>query len=72
MKIVKKILNSDMKNIVKINRVRQQEIKTIFKDSSQELQIKKSYTLKRLAIDPVMVIKGQGSYYVVLVDKEWG
>lgn len=67
-KIIEEVLNSDIKNVAKRNGVSEQEIETMLKDLGQELQKENPQNLKRLGIDEIAVIKGQGSYYVVLVD----
>ena len=50
----------------------EQEIETMLKDVGSELKVKKPFNLKKLGIDEIAVVKGQGNYYVVLVDLEQG
>jgi transposase len=71
-KIVSEVLNSDIKNVAVRNGVSEQEIETMLKDIGQELQKKKPSQLRRLGIDEIAVVKGQGNYYVVLVDLDKG
>ena len=71
-KIVSEVLNSDIKNVAERNGVSEQEIETMLKDIGQELQEKKPQQLRRLGIDEIAVVKGQGNYYVVLVDLDKG
>lgn len=71
-KIIEEVLNSDIKNVAERNGVSEQEIETMLKDLGQELQKEKPSQLKRLGMDEIAVIKGQGSYYVVLVDLDRG
>ena len=71
-KIISEVLNSDIKNVAKRNRVSEQEIETMLKDIGQELQKGKPRELRRLGIDEIAVVKGQGNYYVVLVDLDKG
>ena len=67
-KLIEEVLNSDIKNVAKRNGVSEQEIETMLKDVGEELKQEKPRNLKRLGIDEIAVIKGQGNYYVVLVD----
>ncbi len=71
-KIVSEVLNSDIKNVAERNGVSEQEIETMLKDIGQELQKKNPLGLRRLGIDEIAVVKGQGNYYVVLVDLDKG
>ena len=67
-KIVEEVLNSDIKNTAKRNGVSEQEIETMLKDLGEELRTEKPKDLKRLGIDEIAMIKGQGNYYAVLVN----
>ncbi len=71
-KIVSEVLNGDIKNVAKRNGVSEQEIETMLKDIEQELELKLPENLRRLGIDEIAVVKGQGNYYVVLVDLDKG
>ncbi|ACB49709.1 transposase [Crocosphaera subtropica ATCC 51142] len=71
-KIVAEVLNGDIKNVAQRNGVSEQEIETMLKDIGQELGKKKPQKLRRLGIDEIAVVKGQGKYYVVLVDLDKG
>ena len=71
-KIVSEVLNGDIKNVAERNGVSEQEIETMLKDIDQELEKKKPENLRRLGIDEIAVVKGQGNYYVVLVDWDKG
>nr|WP_203427674.1 ISL3 family transposase [Rippkaea orientalis] len=71
-KIIEEVLNSDIKNVAKRNGVSEQEIETMLKDVGEDLNQEKPRELRRLGIDEIAVIKGQGNYYVVLVDLERG
>ncbi len=71
-KIISEVLNSDIKNVAKRNGVSEQEIETMLKDIGKELENKKPRGLRRLGIDEIAVVKGQGNYYVVLVDLDKG
>ncbi len=71
-KIVAEVLNGDIKNVAQRNGVSEQEIETMLKDIGQELEKKKPEKLRRLGIDEIAVVKGQGNYDVVLVDLDRG
>lgn len=68
LKILAEVLNSDIKNVAKRNGVSEQEVDTMLKDIGKKLKREKPLNLKRLGIDEIAVVKGQGNYYVVLVD----
>ncbi len=71
-KIIREVIESDLKNVAQRNDVSEQEIETMLKDVGQELRVKKPSNLSQLGIDEITVVKGQGNYYVVLVDIEQG
>lgn len=71
-RIVEEVLNSDIKNVARRNGVSEQEIETMLKDLGKELKEEKPQNLKRLGMDEIAVVKGQGNYYVVLVDLDQG
>ena len=50
----------------------EQEIETMLKDIGKELIQKKPQGLKRLGIDEIAIVKGQGNYYAVFVDLDTG
>lgn len=67
-KVVEEVLNGDIKSVARRNGVSEQEIETMLKDVGAKLKQEKPQNLKRLGIDEIAVVKGQGNYYVVLVD----
>jgi transposase len=71
-KIIREVIESDLKNVAQRNDISEQEIETMLKDVGLELKLKKPWNLKKLGIDEIAVVKGQGNYYVVLVDLEQG
>jgi transposase len=71
-KIVAEVLNSDLKNTAERNGISEQEIETMLKDLGEELITAKPQDLKKLGIDEIAMIKGQGNYYAVLVDIDTG
>jgi transposase len=44
----------------------------MLKDTAKELKVQKPLNLIKLGIDEIAVVKGQGNYYVVLIDIEQG
>jgi transposase len=71
-KIVAEVLNDDLKNTAERNGVSEQEIETMLKDLGEELITAKPRGLKKLGIDEIAMIKGQGNYYAVLVNMDTG
>ena len=67
-KVIEEVLNSDLKNVAQKNGISEQEVETMLKDVGAKLKLEKPLGLKRLGIDEIAVVKGQGNYYVVLVD----
>ncbi len=70
--IIQEVIESDLKNVAQRNNVSEQEIETMLKDVVKELKIQKPSNLRKLGIDEIALVKGQGNYYVVLVDIEKG
>lgn len=50
----------------------EREIETMLKDVGEELIQKKPQGLKRLGIDEIAIVKGQGNYYAVFVYLDTG
>jgi transposase len=71
-KIVAEVLNSDIKNTAERNGISEQEIETMLKDLGEDLITAKPKDLKKLGIDEIAMIKGQGNYYAVLVNIDTG
>lgn len=71
-KIVAEVLNGDIKNTAERNGVSEQEIETMLKDLGEDLINAKPKGLKKLGIDEIAMIKGQGNYYAVLVNIDTG
>lgn len=71
-KIIKEVLNGDLKNTAERNGFSEQEVETMLKDLGEELRTKKPQNLRRLGIDEIALIKGQGHYYAVFVDIDTG
>jgi transposase len=71
-KIIKKVINSDIKNTALNNEVSEQEIQTMLKDKGEELKKGKPVGLKKLGIDEIALEKGKQNYCAVLVNIETG
>jgi transposase len=71
-KIIQEVIESDIKNVAQRNHLSEQEVETILKDAVEQLKIQKPLNLTKLGIDEIAVVKGQGNYYVVLIDLEKG
>lgn len=66
---IKLVLSSDISSVAKQGVVTTEEIERMLSDASRELPSKPS-NLKRLGIDEIALIKGQGNYCAVLIDLE--
>lgn len=67
-KTIEEVLADDIHSIAKRGIVTTKEIDRMLKDASASLLTSKPIGLKRLGIDEIALIKGQGSYCAVLVD----
>lgn len=67
--IINLVLSSDINSVAKQGVVTTEEIERMLSDASQELSLKPS-GLKKLGIDEIALIKGQGNYCAVLIDLE--
>jgi transposase len=66
---IKLVLSSDINSVAKQGVVTTEEIERMLSDASEELSLKPS-GLKKLGIDEIALIKGQGNYCAVLIDLE--
>jgi transposase len=66
--IVRKILDNDIKSVAERSHVTTEEIETTIKDISGETLNSKPSKLKRLGIDEIAMVKGQGNYCAVFID----
>ena len=62
------VKHSNIKSVAERTGVSESEIETMLKDSTKSLVDQKPQDLKRLGIDEISLIKGQGNYCAVLVD----
>jgi transposase len=67
-KIIEEVLADDIRTVAKRGRVTEKEIERMLKDASEDLSKIKPIGLKRLGIDEIALIKGQGNYCAVLID----
>lgn len=67
-KTIKEVLADDIRSVAKKGRVTEKEIERMLKDVSKDLSKIKPIGLKRLGIDEIALIKGQGKYCAVLMD----
>jgi transposase len=67
-KLVKEVLESDLKSVAKRNGVSEQELETMLKELGSDLKSEKPLDLKVLGFDEISVVKGQGNYYVIGVN----
>jgi transposase len=67
-KIIEEVLADDIRSVAKKGRVTEKEIERMLKDASKDLSKVKPIGLKRLGIDEIALVKGQGKYCAVLID----
>ncbi len=70
--IIRQVLADDLKTVAENNDVSSEEIETMLADRAKELRKKKPLGLRKLGIDEIALVKGQGNYCAVLVDLEQG
>jgi transposase len=67
-KTIEEVLADDIRSVAKRGRVTEKEIERMLKDASENLSKIKPIGLKRLGIDEIALVKGQGKYCAVLID----
>jgi len=67
-KTIEEVLADDIRSVAKRGRVTEKEIERMLKDASENLSKVKPIGLKRLGIDEIALVKGQGKYCAVLID----
>jgi transposase len=65
---IKEVLDSDINSVASKGIVTTEEIERMLKDGESELIESKPSGVKRLGIDEIALIKGQGKYCAVLID----
>lgn len=71
-KILKEALEGDIQSVARTGVVTTAEIERIIEDAAAELKGEKPTDLRKLGIDEIALVKGQGKYCAVLVDIERG
>ena len=69
-KTIEEVLADDISSVAKKGIVTTEEIERMLKDAAAKILKSKPVGLKRLGIDEIALIKGQGNYCAVLVDLE--
>ena len=70
--IISQVLDSNIRSVAKRNKVSEDEIQTMINDAGKQLINEVPQGLKRLGIDEIALVKGQGNYCAVLVDLDLG
>ena len=65
---MRQVLADDIKTVAENNDVSMEEIETMLKDYGRKLKLEKPSGLKKLGIDEIALVKGQGNYCAVLID----
>jgi transposase len=68
--IIQEVLADDIQSVAKKGVVTAEEIERMLKDAGEELLESKPTELRKLGIDEIALVKGQGKYCAVLVDLE--
>ncbi len=71
-RIVEEVLDSNIQSVAKRNGLSEEEIQTILKDAALQFLKDKPKPFRRLGIDEISLVKGQGNYCAVLVDIDTG
>jgi transposase len=67
-KVIREVLETDVANTAKRNRMSPTEIETLLKEVEEDLLNEKPTNLKKLGIDEITHLKGGKNYVAVLVD----
>lgn len=70
--IVEKLVHSDLTNVAKNNHLTEREVEAMINHVAQQIFPINLSDLKRLGIDEISLVKGQGKFIVVLVDLDTG
>ena len=71
MEIVKQVLDSNIRSVAERNDLSEEEVQSMLESLGREMKIDLSET-KRIEIDEIALVKGQGNYLGVLVDLDLG
>jgi len=69
-KIIKEVINSDIRNTAITNEVSEQEVQTMLEEKGEELKKEKPVGLKKLGIDEIALVRGKKNYCAILVNIE--
>ena len=70
--ITEQVVNSDLKSVAKRNNLTESEVESMINQMSKTILPISLKNLKRLGIDEISLVKGQGKFIVVLVDLDTG
>jgi transposase len=70
--IIKQLINSDVSNVAKNNGLSEEEVYSMLEDIVKTILPINVSNLRRLGIDEISLVKGQGKFIVVLVDIDSG
>lgn len=70
--IVKQVISSNVSNVAENNGLTDEEVNSMIEDVAQKLLPIDLSNLRRLGIDEISLVKGQGKFIVVLVDIDTG
>ncbi len=70
--ITEQVVNSDLKSVARRNNLTESEVESMINQISQIILPIKINNLKRLGIDEISLVKGQGKFIIVLVDLDTG
>jgi transposase len=68
--LVRQVINSDLKNVAQNNKLKEEQVWSMVMYASQKVLPINLNSLKKLGIDEISLVKGQGKFIVVLVDLE--
>ncbi|MDJ0798000.1 MAG: ISL3 family transposase [Calothrix sp. MO_167.B12] len=71
-KIVKQIINSNVSNVARNNGLTDESVNSMLEDVAKNVIPIEVKNLRRLGIDEISLVKGQGKFIVVLVDIDSG
>ncbi len=70
--ITGQVINSDLKSVAQRNNLTESEVETMIDKMSKKILPISLKNLKRLGIDEISLVKGQGKFIIVLVDLDTG
>ncbi len=70
--IIKQVIGSNVSNVAENNGLSDEEVNSMIEDVAQSLLPIDVSNLRRLGIDKISLVKGQGKLIVVLVDIDSG